>query len=168
MKELRINIGNKNFGYPGSKLITLAMLKMPDLEHVELMYEVNKLSYRSVLDVNKTLFGRQKLRTLRVNMMENMIGDEGALVLLRLVRTLSNLQTVFLGFKMASTSGQVSFPRLASNLAHVPNVELDYSNNDIDAEAFQVFKREIGRLRVTANRLVVTFVMNKITEQEKF
>ena len=78
MKDLSVNAATKNFGWDGYEAIVSAIEKLPPLENLELIIGINKCGLPGAELLKKTLFKHDKLKTLKINFLENYIGDAGA------------------------------------------------------------------------------------------
>jgi len=75
---LSINAATKNFGWIGYHSIISAIETLPPLETLEIIIGVNKCGAKGAEELKKLLFKHDKLRSLKLNYLENYVGDAGA------------------------------------------------------------------------------------------
>lgn len=78
IKDLSVNAATKNFGWAGYEAIVGTIEKMPPLERLELIIGVNKCGMNGAELLKKVLFKHDKLKSLKINFVENYVGDAGA------------------------------------------------------------------------------------------
>ncbi len=127
LTRLELSVAGKNFGYPGSRNISLALGHMPKLQRLRLDYQVNMLTPRCVFDLNQTLFGRN-LTSFHLNVEEDGIREVGALVLIELLESMKALQEATLIMRMSMLTGEAVFAQVP-RLRHIPSLELDFGSN---------------------------------------